>query len=288
MGGALDQRALVAFADELEQIKKAGAPQWLFRMGDRIRTQLAPRAVVKTMGRVGEGIRTNLWGPSDISLGVRASKPLAGLKAGWDEMSNVAGLSRSVRNTPVAEGAKETFRGLEDFAARATPEQRQAALKGFVPGLSLGEHLLAPSQTMGKAWSSGGVRGTAEELSRRGVTGAGRITKYLPVGQKALIPGFSAMAIPSIVNAPKATPTGEGGAVERGLGEAAGLGGMIFTGGLGPVPGLAGWWLASKAGGRIGRVIDRLRAGGTMDQAVSAPSPEEAAQQLERIQKHYG
>jgi hypothetical protein len=218
------------------------------------------------------------------------------MKAGWEEFGHIPGLTRKIQQThvvplakgEVAQAGRETFKDLADFMSRASPAQKQEILKaqGFIG--SAGEHILQPSQTLRQAWKSSGTRGVAEELSRSGYTGSGKITKYLPIGQKTVLPAFSAMAIPDIVNAPKSTPTSEGGAVERGLGEAASLGGMIFTGGMGIVPGLGGMYLAGKAGGRIGRVIDRLRAGGNLDQATMAPSPEEATQQLERIQKHYG
>jgi len=300
MGGALNKAALVAFTDELEQIKEAGAPEWLMRAGSALKSRFSPRGILKTMHGLGAAAKETAWGPSQISLGQRMSNIPQGLKAGWEEFGHIPGLTRKVQDMPVSAGnieqalvgatAKkpETFKDIADFVARATPEQKKSLLGGAIPFVPHGEHLLNPSQTLRGAWSSGGLKGAAEELSRRGITGGTRATKYLPVGQKVVLPAFSAAAIPEIVNAPKSTPTGEGGAVERGLGEVAGLGGMVMTGGMGLMPAMGGWYLANKAGGRIGRVIDRVRAGGSMDQAINAPSPEQAQQQLARIQKHYG
>lgn len=128
----------------------------------------------------------------------------------------------------------------------------------------------------------------AEELSRRGWTGKGEVTKYLPVGTKGMIAGFSGASIPGIVDAPKATPTGEGAALERLMREVGSTGGMIAGTGVGFVPGMALWGLSEYGGKRLGRILDRYRAGASLPQAVMAPSPQEAAKQLQTIQQYYG
>jgi hypothetical protein len=97
-----------------------------------------------------------------------------------------------------------------------------------------------------------------------------------------------AFDIPAVVNAPEATRTGEGGAVERGLGAALGTAGMIGGVGTGFLPGLALWYAGHKIGGGAGRLIDRMRAGATVPEAVMAPSPEEAQSQLQNIARYYG
>jgi hypothetical protein len=128
----------------------------------------------------------------------------------------------------------------------------------------------------------------AEEAARRGWTGKGEMTKYLPLGSKGMVAGFTASQIPGIVDAPAPTRTGEGSTLERGLGELGSVGGMIAGTGVGFVPGMALWGLGQYAGSRAGRVLDRLRAGAGLGEAVSAPSPQQAQQQLQTIQRYYG
>jgi hypothetical protein len=95
--------------------------------------------------------------------------------------------------------------------------------------------------------------------------------------------------VPATMEAAKKepTPTGEGGAFETGLGELAGLGGAI-AGGRRFIPSMALYMLGSKGGRALGQVIDRFRGGAGLGTAMTAPSPEEAAQQLHSIQRHYG
>lgn len=132
------------------------------------------------------------------------------------------------------------------------------------------------------------IKAIAQELSRSGWTGKGELTKYMPVGSKGMMAGFAASSIPGIVNAPKATPTGEGGRLERLMGEVGSAGGMIAGTGVGFVPGMAMWGLGQYGGKHVGRILDRYRAGATLPQAVMAPSPQEAAEQLQTIQRYYG
>jgi len=141
----------------------------------------------------------------------------------------------------------------------------------------------------------GGGGGRTKEffkgLGRGGWTGRGEVTKYVPnvMGLKALTVGSSALALPEIAAAAKRDPTatGEGGVAELGLGEAAGLAGMI-AGGRRILPSMALYMLGRKAGGGAGRLIDRMRGGADLPTAVSAPSPQEAQQQLANIYRHYG
>jgi len=175
----------------------------------------------------------------------------------------------------------------EDLRRAAISEVTGGGLFG-----RFGEHMAAPSVGLREAWGSatgaGRLRAVAEELSRSGWTGGQSWSKYIPWGEKAWLPATGAMAIPSMVNAPAPTPTGEGGALEHGLG-ALGMGaGMVLGGGLGVVPALGAFYLGEKAGGRIGRILDRIRGGGTAGQALFAPSPTEATEQLQNIYRHYG
>lgn len=131
------------------------------------------------------------------------------------------------------------------------------------------------------------VKATAEELSRRGWTGEGGITKYVPIGGKSITTGFALSGIPSVVNAQKATPTGEGGALEHGIGETAGNLGFVLGSGLHPVIGLGTMMAGQYAGEKAGRILDRLRSGANLRTAVGAPSPTEAQEQISNIQKYY-
>ena len=127
-----------------------------------------------------------------------------------------------------------------------------------------------------------------EELSRRGWTGQGRVTKYMPLGQKGMTAAFMAPGALSVMDAPEATRTGSGGALERGLGELGATGGFVLGSGLGLLPGTAAFMAAAKGGSALGRLMDRYRAGASPQEAMEAPTPEEAAQQMETIRKYYG
>jgi hypothetical protein len=245
-----DPLAYDAFADELEKL-----------------------AIGSILGRVGRGAlgagkwvggRPKAIGKGLQEAGERVLHPVEGMRKGWRSLSPRHEI--------------EALKGKE--------------LKGYfrrgmlgTPGEHLKRHPLGQSLT--GAAREGRVKGVAEELSRRGWTGKTRATKYLPVGQKGLTVGFGGMALPDVIHAQKATPTGEGAVAEKGIGEAAGLGGMVLGSGLGLVPSMGLWYGAHKGGAALGRIIDRLRAGGSVGQAVRAPSPEEAARQLQTISRYY-
>jgi hypothetical protein len=101
--------------------------------------------------------------------------------------------------------------------------------------------------------------------------------------------GSTALAAPEILESAKKEPTatGEGSFAETGLGEAAGLAGMV-AGGRRVLPSLALYMLGRGAGRGAGRLVDRMRGGADVGTAISAPSPEEAKQQLTNIYRHYG
>jgi hypothetical protein len=58
--------------------------------------------------------------------------------------------------------------------------------------------------------------------------------------------------------------------------------------GKGMPAGVAAMLGLQYGGSRLGRIVDRMRAGAPMRRAISAPSPSEAAQQMGEIQKYYG
>ena len=193
-------------------------------------------------------------------------------------------------------GALSHIPGAKTIGAQFSPKTWQEA----------GTRLLHPVQSIRKGWQEmapgavGALKHTkgdaavtrlAKNLGQRGWTGAGKFTKYLPVGQKGLTVGLSgAFAAPAISNAikQKPTPTGEGGIGEVGLREGLGMGAMIAGGGLPILPAIALWSAGSRLGSGAGRIIDRLRGGANLDTAVNAPSEQEANEQLENIMRYHG
>ena len=128
----------------------------------------------------------------------------------------------------------------------------------------------------------------AEALSRRGWTGKGDVTKYIPGwSQKGMYTGFGALSGKSVYDAAKQDPsrTGSGGLFETGFGEALGTGAFIAgTGGLGILPATAMWLASQQMGSRAGRVVDRLRGGANVDTAVNAPTPEAAQEMISNLE----
>jgi hypothetical protein len=273
MGDALNRDVLAAFVDELNVIdKEAGALDAALKWGQR--------------GLKGVGTRSGHFGSEMGEIGRRVFSPAYGLREGWRQMTPRAMLrgSKALQKAPLAgEARKEMLEGGMRIPFTQT--------KVFKAGKHLGEHT-DKAQSLAGIAKGQGIKGSrlkalAEELSRRGWTGKGDITKYMPVGGKGMVAGFGAMGAADVARAPKATATGEGGAVERGLGEVGSGLGWIAGAGLG-IPGMLGWAGAQYAGGKLGRIIDRARAGANPRQALLAPSPEEASEQLGRIQEFYG
>jgi len=280
MGNALNDITLAAFLDELE--KDAAFVDILPKLRGLV-TKLP--GLPKTMGaaaaRFAKGTGEFVGNP--LTIGEGFAHPLRRMKAGWEAMTPTRGLQEALGGAAAKQGVE-----LRTLSPQALKE---FALKEKVvsPGvLGRGGHLLEPQQGLKGAWRSGGYKGLMEEMSRQGWTGQSRATKYIPWGQKALVPAFSAMEIPGIVNAPKPTQTGEGGALEKGLGALGSGAGWVFGSGMGFAPAMVGWGALNYAGGRLGRILDRMRAGAPMRKAISAPSPTEAAGQLADIQKYYG
>lgn len=271
MGDPLSEQSLEAFVDELQKVSAAAdvlraAGKRIFAGGVKAPLKFG----LSALGRIGQGTRTAFGGTE--KLVDRVLHPIEGLRTGWMESSPLHALGQR---------AKEMgFRTPQEAAAalKSDPKKLKKLLAGG------GEHLL------GKDPSAGMVRGTAESLSRSGWTGAGRGTKYLPVGSKSLTVGFAGMGVPGVIKAQKPSPTGEGSTAEMGLGEGSmALANILSTGGgIGMVPATVGILGARAVGSRLGRVIDRMRAGAPVRQAVTAPSPTEAAEQLESIQRYYG
>ena len=322
MGDPLIHVKMAAFQDELEKGAAIPGIESLGRLAARIPSSVASaavkapltagRKVVNTLGGglrglYQAGVRARYRGPEQAhELLDRALNPGKGLLKGWNQMSHRGSMeSRQALHSRVvdrlaAEGKSpaqiEKILGKDPLAAltaEVSAFERKTGKRS--PKRFLLEHSERPAPIFGegglvsKQQGLGGkTRATFEELGRRGWTGEGRITKYLPVGGKGITTGFAASAIPSVVNAPRAERTGEGGALEAALGEAGGTLGFVGGGGLGLVTGLGASVGGHKAGSKLGRTLDRLRAGASLGEAWSAPSPTEAAAQIAKIQKHYG
>jgi hypothetical protein len=289
MGDPLAQEIFNAFGEEL--VKEA------FSVGQVGRFVL--RKALHPVGQIGRGAKGFLGETGTAAE--RFFNPVKGMREGWKGMSNVQPVTKAVDKIRNLQAAKATAQRSGDPAAlAAATKELQEAGKAYAGTIKGKRHLLRPSQSLAEAAATPGLRAKgkaiAEELSRRGWTGAGGkgvtslggATKYLPVGQKGQMALIGAAGIPGVVDAAKATPTGEGAALERGGRLLGSVGGMALSGGLGLVPALGLWLGAEHAGSRAGRVLDRIRAGGTAGQALTAPSPEEAQAQLANIQRHYG
>lgn len=274
MGIPLSSIRMAAFADELEQMEKDSA------------NILAP---VENIGRwaIGagrslaeKGVKGLASGKENlVTLAKRVEHPVEGMVEGWGSMTprlNTMKMNPKELSAYSQHAAAPTFwnkvLGNEKHQLEHLPGRKIFGQEGTLAEQGLGNKL----------------RSTAEELSRRGWTGKSSHTKYLPVGEKGLTVGFPLLGVPGIVNAPQTGPTGEGGTMERALGDVGGTGGYIMGSGLGLITGGGAGWAGQKAGARLGRTLDRLRGGASLRTAWSAPSPEEASQQIEKIHQYYG
>lgn len=267
MGNSLSQEGLEAFSDELQKMAQSG---FFGRLGTRLlKTFRNPAKLGLPVIKRVRGTTEGIFGSSGDVLN-RLRHPIEGLREGWRASSPVYGM---------LDRAKKLGYGSIEEAVAGLKGKDPSAYKKLLGG---GEHMLGTKPGTGR------VQAAAEELSRRGWTGAGKYTKYIPWGNKGMATGFSAMAIPDIVNAPKATPTGGDSALERGIGELGSAAGIVAGTGLGFVPAMGMWYGGQRLGSRLGRVLDRVRSGASLKDAIVAPTPEEAAGQLETIHKYYG
>lgn len=305
MGDPLSIAGLAAFEDEL--LKEAGLADAAGKAGRFVlkRLEAPTKFGLGAVGKVSRFTKGLFRGTEEA--GARAFNPISGMRRGWQAMSPTRELAAKVPEgmtaaehlaklkapIPKLEQALAAAKAKGRFspaarAAQAELDKARAPIREFLGG---GEHLVAPNVGL-EALKTPGLRGklraTAEELSRRGWTGAGTGTKYLPVGQKGFLAGMGAASIPHVTKAQKPSKTGEGSTLERGLGLAGSTAGMVLGGGLGIVPAMALWYGAEQAGKRSGRVLDRLRAGASPREAMTAPSPTEAKEQLENIYNTYG
>lgn len=297
MGDPLSQESLESFNDELQ---KLAAGEFLHSVGRFMlnRLRMPKKLGLGALGYVGKHTKGIFEGGDKALQRMKPGNILKGMAEGWRESAPINVMREKAKKLGYGsvqeaaaklegqippEPAKRPF--LTKLKTGPTEEERayaaaQKAHSDFMQGG--GKHLL------GSKPGAGRLQRMADELSRQGWTGAGQKTKYLPVGMKSMAVVPAALEIPEIVNAPPPTQTGEGGALERGLGLLGGTAGFVSSTGVGLVPGAAMWLGGQYAGGRLGRILDRLRAGAPLRTAVSAPSPQQAAEQMQDIQKYYG
>jgi len=283
----INERVISAFLAELDYLEKnAGILDSAVNAGRRIGQLVGPR-----VSQAGQWVKNR---PSSITSWAK-EQPAGFAEATKRFVNPVYGVKAGLRDLTPADKMKH----LQTVISKGGPKAEAAAkeMKSFE---GAGRHLISDKQSLVDIARGRGrdIIGNnrnrltlgAEELSRRGWTGQGNITKYMPVGGKGMLTGFSALAIPDVVESLKKepTPTGEGGAGETGLRELLGAGSFVAGSGLGLLPAMGLYAAASKAGGGIGRIVDRLRGGADLGTAVSAPSPEEAQDQLQNINRYYG
>ena len=259
--------------------KEAGLGDTALSWGKKLIS--APKSLLGGLvSKAPQALHEGLIGDTAVA-GERFLRPITGLSKGWESMSGVA--SRAERLAGKRKSLATLKGSLEAPTSAVDKSKLQEAIEKLTKQTKEYEQAtahLAPEAV---------PRGIAERLSRAGWTGQGKYTKYLPLSQKALMTGFAASEIPGIVNAPAATRTGEGGRLERLGGALGGTAGWIAsTGKMGLVPAIALWAVAQKAGEKAGRLADRMRAGATLGEAMTAPSPQEAREQLAKIYQTYG
>lgn len=275
MGDALRPEVIEAFFSELDSMEKeAGARELFAKFVQPKKLKGFAKSLTSLPGKGWQGLK------EETGKFVKHLNPFYSIPAGWKHMTPAANeeLLRKVRQA--AHGVEGVGRGAAEEAMK--PSRGPGLLKRYFGEAGMG-HMLGTSPEAGR------VQALAEELSRRGWTGQGAVTKYLPLGGKTVALGFGASAVPGVYRAATTErhPLGEGGPWEKGLEGAADTAAWFMGAPLG-LSGLPIYFAAPAIGRGAGRIIDRLRAGASPRAAVSAPSPEEAAEQMQAIQRYYG
>lgn len=258
---------LDAFRDELEKVGQQ--PQQPQKQPQKLTA-----ANLAAMGALGLGAGyLALKGGPGVYRGAKAGLQRVGrlrsgagakqvMREGWQAMQGATPETAKALAKPRA--AKKRMFGLLEPARKS-----QAHLVTGGGGKSLRPRAQAGIR---EAWRQGGVKGTAEELSRAGWTGKGRASKYLPVGMKSWMVGMPAAFLPGEMKKTDPHFTGRGraertlGAIGRDLGWVAS---MPISGGLGPMigGGMVMGTAGSLAGRAIGRPIDLLTGSRQREQA---------------------
>jgi hypothetical protein len=188
-----------------------------------------------------------------FELAGRLGSPMKGLKEGWRLMS-----PHNALKTPHTAVGREVMEDVISTVGANTRGQmgggtwKQKLVDPLRRTFGAGEHLGGNSVPLS---SAAGIQGNAEELSRRGWTGQGKVTKYLPLGEKAQFGMGAAASVPTVSAATE--PNSTTGPAEAALSAGAGLGTNILAYGTGGW-GIAAPLLATAAGGAIGRRIDGM------------------------------
>lgn len=157
------------------------------------------------------------------------SRPINTVQEAWRGLSTTLSKAEQAKLTPAQ--LEEYTAAQQGLVGRATGDpglltRAKAWAKGLTPKEQQArqmQHLVQDGNTVapvgwGEAWNRGQgigkVRELAGEASRRGWTGQGGVTKYLPGGGKALTVGFAAASAPTLYR----TATGDV-PVSEGLGE---------------------------------------------------------------------
>lgn len=272
MGDALRPEVIEAFFSELDSMEKEAGARELF-------TKLVQPKRLKGFTKSLTALPSKGWQGLKEETGrlVKHLNPFYSIPEGWKHMTPTA-------NEELLRKVRQAAYGVEGASAQATkPESAfRRALSHYFGKSGMG-HMLGTAPDANK------VRAVAEALSRRGWTGRGAITKYLPLGGKTVALGFGASAVPGVHRAATTErhPLEGGGPWERGLEGVADTAAWFMGAPLG-LSGLPIYFAAPALGRKAGRIIDRLRAGAGPRAAISAPSPEEAAEQMQAIQRYYG
>lgn len=192
------------------------------------------------------------------ALGSRIANPKEGLKAGWKAlapsniMSSVGKQGKELRG---AVGKTQAAQGKTGIGA------------AFQRNLGAGTHLSEQGGGSVKGMlQNKNVQGAAEELSRRGWTGQGKFTKYVPLGEKGQMALGAASVAPGAVRAAQGKQREGGPGVGQQIGEQAGwMLPTVLAGGIGGVGGMAAPLVGSMLAGRAGRALDRKRRGPVSD-----------------------
>jgi hypothetical protein len=159
-----------------------------------------------------------------------------------------------------SERGADLYKTVKNRASQVAAGKEQGAglgtkLKGFfAKNLGAGEHLIKAEDKLNR-----GVAGVAEKLSRSGWTGEGRLTKYMPVGEKGQTGMWGAMAVPSIARAAQGDPS-EGGVLQHAGSGAGWAGGAVLGAGLG-FPGMVAGVGAGMLGEHLGKKGDEAYLG---------------------------
>lgn len=212
--------------------------------------------------------------PRVLEFAKRFGSPLKGIQRGWEAHSPVGlmrqggdmgeGLRAAISRTQAAEKAIHTSSKIPAIDLSGAP------IKGLfkrdvvydassIPGkvrAHLASNIRAGSHLAPDHQVAPGVKGLAERASRSGWTGEGKLTKYLPVGQKGMLLSGTLASMPGIVDAMRYGPSEYGGGVgEQALSLAGFTVPAVMAGGM-PTASFVIPLLGGFAGGRLGKALD--------------------------------